>query len=315
MNWSALLRRRLAVVAVSLHNGVTLVRLEPGVNGGKPLLRVARRRVELSALRRWSRKGFLSNALLVLVLPAEMRTITHVAKPETPDAEVVSALRWQIANSLDYPAEEALIDAIDLPILATGQAPQMMAISARASLVKKYMEPLLDLGLTPDVIDIQDQGIRNLSLLAAPASAARACVWLRGTNALITIIAGAELCQTRAMEMGDTAQNAEGVADRLSLQLQRTLDAFDRQATHYAVRYMHLLPNHHGPALADALNAHLTIKCLSLDFAQLFDMSRLLPDRLQSDPEDLVDCLGTAAGRLAAFDELVQTSLQSEVSA
>lgn len=270
MDWKSLFRRTPDVVALSLHPDAAFVRCR-AVAGGSALQLVAAARGPATAetLAAWKSQRHFRGAQIVLVLPSRLRSATPLPRPEVEDAELAGAMRWQIAASIDYPAEEALIDVLPLPALAQGQTPQVMVISARASAVREHMAPLLAAGLTPKAIDIEDLGQRNLGQRAAGTANAFATLGFTEREALLTIVAGGELCLTRSIGLGDAAHDPRGAGERLALQVQRTLDTFDRQVTQFAVKQLQLLPGPLQDSLPPLLAESLTQRVLALDPATL----------------------------------------------
>lgn len=290
-----------AVSALVLGDGAALVRVERG--GALPRVTHALHGdATADTLRAWSRRGAFKNSRLLLMLRPAQRSIHTLASPEVPETELAQAVRWQLATTLEYPPEEALLDVLPLPALADNQPPQVMAICARLSEVQALMQPLLAAGLRPQVIDVQDLAQRNLSLLASAQAPASACIGFDGQQALLTLTAGGELCVSRALVMGDSEGigGVGAVAERLALQLQRTLDTFERQATNFAVRRLHLLPGPWGEGFAQALAGNLAQPVEAVQLEALFDLSALPADDLRGALRH-VHLLGAAAGRLPAI--------------
>lgn len=277
MDWKSLFRRTPDVVALSLHPDAAFVRCRAAAGGAAvQLVAAARGPATAETLSAWKAQRHFRGAHIVLVLPNRLRSATPLPRPEVADVELAAAMRWQIAASIDYPAEEALIDVLPLPALAQGQAPQVMVISARASAVREHMAPLLAAGLVPKTIDIEDLGQRNLGQRAAGTAAAFATLGFTEREALLTIVAGGELCLTRAIGLGDAAQDPRGAGERLALQVQRTLDTFDRQVTQFAVKQLQLLPGPLQDSLPPLLAESLTQRVLGVDPSTLLRSD--LPD-------------------------------------
>lgn len=262
-----------AVVAVSLEPDAALLRMLPGTGGRLPRVEAALRLdARDDPWRRWRQQGLFRRAHhVVVVLPTRLRTTTLLARPDVPDAELVSATRWQLAASLDYPAEDALLDVLPLPALASSQPAQVMALSARVQTVRDHIAPLLAAGIRPTVIDIEDTAQRNLALSAGPRRAAVATLGFSERAALLTVVADGELCVSRAIALPDMASQPSATCERLTVQLQRTLDAFDRQATRFAVQHLQLLPGPLDPHLEGVLAPLLTQRLQPIALHALFD--------------------------------------------
>jgi len=59
----------------------------------------------------------LQNSPCVSVLPADTYQLMQVDVDKLPEAERRDAVRWQINERLDYPAEDAVIDVFETPPL------------------------------------------------------------------------------------------------------------------------------------------------------------------------------------------------------
>lgn len=262
-----------AVVAVSLGPDAALVRVAPGAGSRLPRVEAAvRAEAGSDPWRRWRQQGLFARAQrVVVVLPTRLRTTTLLPRPDVPDADLVSATRWQLAASLDYPAEDALLDVLPLPALANNQTPQVMALSARVDAVRDHIAPLLAAGVRPTVIDIEDTAQRNLALRAGPGLAAVATLGFTEREALLTVVADGELCISRAIALPDMATQPVASCERLTVQVQRTLDAFDRQATRFAVRQLQLLPGPLDAHIEGVLAPLLTQRLQPVRLQALFD--------------------------------------------
>ena len=113
--------------------------------------------------------------------------------------------------------------------------------------------PLLAAGLAPKTIDIEDLGQRNLGQRAAGTAAAFATLGFTEREAPLTIVAGGELCLTRAIGW---AMPRRGSARRRrapgAAGAAHPWTPFDRQVTQFAVKQLQLLPAAAGQPAAAA---------------------------------------------------------------
>ena len=292
-----------AFVAVSLRDGLTVVRVEPpAVPGGRLRVVHASHHADVVANARALRlAGLLRGASQLLLLPTALRTFHSLPRPQVPDAELSEATRWQLAPNLDFAPEQALVQVLPQPALSDNPALQLLAVLAHGPAVRDHLAPLHEAGWAPEVVDIEETAQRNLMLLAAPGASAGltagAAVGFADNEALITLVAGGELCLTRAFAFD--AFDSAAAAERLALQLQRALDGFERQTTRFAVKSVLLLPGPLGTALPAALAGQISQRLNPVALTDLFEFSDAAASALE-EPALYAHLLGSAAGRLMA---------------
>lgn len=204
----------------------------------------ARPRVRLSAALRgadpaaqlwpWLR-GFGRQTAACVVLPARDYRILPTEAPAVPAAERRQALRWQIRDQLDYPADEAVVDGLLLPAAIEGaSARRMYAVAAQAATVRGWMQAARVARIALQAIDIPETALRNLAVLAA-GERAHALLHLGLRSARLVIVWQRELCALRQLDLSASALAAAGAGERagqverIALEVQRTADAFARQ--------------------------------------------------------------------------------------
>lgn len=80
--------------------------------------------------------------------------------------ELKYAMQWQIKDLIEYPSEEAAIDAFSIPAYGPGgQRKMMYTVAARASQLQQKLELLRSCGLKPTIIDIPELALRNITAL------------------------------------------------------------------------------------------------------------------------------------------------------
>ncbi|HEY4957912.1 MAG TPA: pilus assembly protein PilM, partial [Caldimonas sp.] len=94
----------------------------------------------------------------------------HVAQlpaPAVPPAEAKDALRWAMKDSIDFPADEAIVDSMPIPADATrvGRPPQIIAVAARRERVRARIQAFDGAGLKLAAIDVGEVAQRNLAAL------------------------------------------------------------------------------------------------------------------------------------------------------
>lgn len=219
-----------------------VVRTEPGETLGH-----LRRQQQLSKAR-----------ITTLLSPGDYQLLT-VEAPDVPEAEMRTAVRWSIRDLIDYPVDAATVDAVPIPAPRGGRARNVFAVAARNDNVARCMRLFDDAKLPLACIDVPEFAQRNVAALFEEAGRALALFVPGDAGSLLTISSGGELLAVRAGEFTAgqfetaTGDARDALFERLVLELQRTLDNFDRQFGGLPVSRLLLAPF----AGADVLRAHL----------------------------------------------------------
>ncbi len=261
------------------------------------------------------RNSRLSGASCVLTLPKMHYSLLQIDKPAVPDEELISAARWKIKDLLDYPVDEAIIDAFEVPGLESrGKPPVLYVAAAKKSLLAGYVSAIAAAGLQLEKINIEDLALRNFVSGIANESESIALLHLAQSGSGVSVIRDKTLFLSRnfdfdindleAMNRPSTSAVAgftmsierEKFENRVALEVQRTLDYFDRQFARPPVkRLIVTVTNQRLPAASvTALREALGLEVLAPDLTQQFG----------SDQKNSVDMLGNCMLAICgAFDE------------
>ena len=206
--------------------------------------------------------------------------IHMVDAPSVPASELKSAMKWRLKEIIEFPVEEASYDVLDLPSDRRGsdQSRSVYAIAAKRALLKGYVERFDKAKLPITVMDIPETAQRNIAALYEEENRAVALLYLGEADALLTVSAGGDLYLARRLDISlAQVRKFEGEARsdlfyRVMLELQRTLDNFERQFTFLAIGKLLLAPQPEETGLLDYLVANLGIKVESLDLRTVLDM-------------------------------------------
>jgi MSHA biogenesis protein MshI len=191
-----------------------------------------------------------------------------------PKAELKSAVRWRVKDMVDYRIEEATVDVLDIPPLdgASDRPHPVFAVSAHNDLLKSRIERF-EAGRIPlSVIDIEETAQRNIAALYEADNRAVALAYFGHEAGLLTINVRGELYLARRLEVplreivADSPEIAAGAHERVALEIQRTLDHFDRQFRQVGVAKLLLAPTPQATGLADFLHERFE---LPLELADL----------------------------------------------
>lgn len=183
---------------------------------------------------RWQRAQARRAQANVLLNSVDYR-IVPLDAPRVPPEERRAAVRWQLKDLLDFPAEQACVDCLDVPGPTPGaESRQVFAVASQERTVRGWMQRYRDARLALGAIDIPELAMRNLSVLAA-GPAAHAFVHLGLKSTRLTLAWQRELCAFRQFDVAAYKLDAADAAtrarllERMALEVQRSTDSFARQ--------------------------------------------------------------------------------------
>lgn len=223
-----------------------------------------------------------------LLAPGEYQLLLLDA-PNVQADEMKAAIRWRIKDSLSYLIDDATVDVLKVPAnKAGGERPQSMyAVAAPNNTIKK-LEALFERARVDlNVIDIPEMAQRNIAALFEEGEQGLALLSFDEKGGLLTFTSGGELYLARRIEI-TLAQLQDASEDlrlqhqeRLELELERSIDYFDRQYSYVSVkRLLVAAPEQLG--LVQQLATSLDMPVEQLDFARALDISAV-PDLANSE--------------------------------
>jgi len=210
-----------------------------------------------------------------------------VEAPNVPRAEMKGALRWKVKDMVDYPIVDATVDFLDIPPqegAAADHSRQIYAVLARNELVQARAEQFARAGVPLQVIEIPETAQRNIAALYEPPQRGVALAYFGADWGLLTITHRGELYLTRRLDVGVDALASDpdgedgGPLERVALEIQRTLDHFERQFRHVAVGKLLLAPTGRATRLAEILRARFELPVEAIDLAEVLDFGDRAPD-------------------------------------
>lgn len=203
-----------------------------------------------------------------------------VDAPNVPAEELKAAIRWRVKDTLSYQVDDAMIDVLQIPAGKQGaeRAQSLYVVAAPNEVIKKRIALFEDAKLDLDVIDIREMAQRNIAALFENEGRGLALLAFDESGGILTFSGGGELYVARRIEisLGQLQDADDGlrqqVFDRLELEVQRSLDYFDRQFNHIAVsRLLVAVPRKVG--LVEVLRGSLDVPVERLDLARVMDMT------------------------------------------
>lgn len=214
-----------------------------------------------------------------LLAPGEYQLLL-VDAPNVPRDELKTAIRWRVKDLLDYHVDDATLDVLDIPSPknAPARGHSMYAVAARNDVVHGYMSRFEEAGVPLTVIDIPETAQRNIAALYERDERAVALLYLGERDALLTISARGELYMARRIDIGAVEVAAAGLRDRadaherILLELQRSLDHFERQFSAIAIGRMMVGPEGEESGLASHLERNLGMPVATVRLAEVLDI-------------------------------------------
>ena len=203
--------------------------------------------------------------------------------PNVPDAELKSAIRWKLKDFLEYPVESATIDVVQIPTDADAptRGRSLYAVSARNADIEARMNLFSEAKIPLRVIEIPEMAQRNLVALFEADHRALAMLSFGDEGGLLTFSARGELYLSRRIDVSfeqltfATGDMRQQMFERIALELQRSLDHFDRQFSYVPVARLLLGPLPQEIGLWQYLAENLSAQVDSVDLGEVLDFHKV----------------------------------------
>ena len=235
--------------------------------------------VSASALEKVRKDAQLEDCRFTTLLSANEYQMMMVDAPNVPVDELKTAIRWKIKDTLSYHVDDATIDVLQIPSNKYGSdRPQSLyAVAASNETIRKRIALFEKARIELTVIDIPETAQRNIAALFEMEGRGVALLTFGDEGALLTITCDGELFLARRLDitLGQLLDADETLRqqylDRVELELQRSLDYFDRQFQHIPVNRI-LLSAPQTLGLDKLLTNNLGMTVEMLDLAQGMDI-------------------------------------------
>ncbi len=171
-----------------------------------------------------------------------------VETPNVPQDELRAAVRWQIKDLIDFHIDDAVVDVFDAPQSPSRGQQQLYVVVTRQDHIQKLSAQLVEAGADLSVIDIPELVLRNLASLIPETSQGVALIYLGRHSGVIALCRDNILYLARTIELGyetlqeSIANGQEYQLDNLALEIQRSLDYYDRYFQQAPITQLILLP-------------------------------------------------------------------------
>ncbi len=235
--------------------------------------------VTAAALEKIRKDAQLDASRCTTLLSPNEYQLLMVDAPNVPVDELKTAMRWKIKDSLNYHVDDATIDVLQIPTNKYGgDRPQSLyAVAASNETIRKRVALFEKARIELNVIDIPELAQRNIAALFETEARGLALLSFGDEGGLLTITCDGELFLARRIDIAlgqlqDADENLrQQYLDRVELELQRSLDYFDRQFHHIPVSRM-LVSAPESLGLERVLADNLGLPIEHLDLAQGMDI-------------------------------------------
>lgn len=237
----------------------------------------------VESLDKAGRELHASSYRCLTVLAGGEYQLLAVEAPNVAAGEMRTAVRWRLKDMLDFPASEATIDVLDIPVdenAAVRPQQTMFAVAARNSLIESRQKLFAAAKFPLSAIDIPEMAQRNIAAMLEPEGRGLAMLSFDEDGGLLTVSCGGELYLSRRIDVGLAQLLEPGhdrkhqSFDRVTLELQRSLDNFERQFSFISVSTLVLAPSS-VTGLDEYLSSNLYTPVETLDLGDVFDFQRV----------------------------------------
>lgn len=250
--------------------------------GSKPLVRAcdsfAREGNELDALKRLKNARRIARVRCTTLLWHGQYQLIQIDKPDNADGlsreDLREALRWRIKEMVDFPIETAGVDFLDIPAVAS-RSSQLWVVVANRTALQSRVHLFQDSKIPLAAIDIPELAQRNLSALFEEPNRGLAVAAFDSKGGRLTISYQGELFMVRHLDVGGPELATEGAGhlhERVLLDIQRSLDNFDRSFSAIPMSRLLVGPLPGGEKFVEYLTENLSLPVASANLADVLDI-------------------------------------------
>ena len=190
--------------------------------------------------------------------------------------EAREVVRWKLKDQVEFPVDTAAIDL--LPIPSDGRAPQVFAAISPESTIAPLVQAFQAAKVPLEAIDLPEMSQRNLAALFEENGRGLATLIFDDDEGLLTFTLNGELLVVRHVEL--TARQLMTADDdrrgmlfeRIALDVQRSLDNFDRLYSSVSLAHLLVAPIPGVDGFLSHLRANLTVSVVPLDLSNALDI-------------------------------------------
>jgi len=231
---------------------------------------------EADALSRLGQSRGLKRYRCAALLGENDYRLAQLDAPAVPAEERVQALRWRLKDVVDFPVDDAAVAVADIPTEGGRQA-SVFAVVSPASVIGERMALFYEKKIPLEAIDIPEMAVRNVAVLFEEENRGLGFLALAQGYGLLTITFRGELYLSRRIEIDSEAlakadeERRRQMLERLALELQRTLDNFDRQYGFISVSRLLVASDYDCAGTVAGLVENLYLPVQAADLAMVAD--------------------------------------------
>ncbi len=237
--------------------------------------------VEASLLEKLVREHHLNRYNGTFLLNSGEYQMLVLEAPNVPAAELKTAVRWRIKDMLDFAVDDATVDVLDIPADRNAQSRNrsLYAVAARNEVIRKRMADFDAAKLPVSVIDIPELAQRNIASLLEDKGRGMAMLSFDESGGLLTFTFDGELYSSRHIDVPlsqlnqPDSEQRQRHYDRITLELQRSMDHFERQFSFITISKLVLAPLPPAVNLEAYLASNLYLPVSTLNLDEVFDFS------------------------------------------
>lgn len=207
--------------------------------------------------------------------------IVVVDAPNVPQNELKTAMRWRVKDMLDLHIDDVTLDVLDIPVPKDAPARNhtMYAVAGRNEAIQTIIKRFEEADIPLSVIDIPETAQRNIAALYETPGQATALIYFDQRGGLLTINYEGDLYLTRRLEpsieqLGSAVDSIRDDArGRVSLELQRSLDHFDRQFRSISIGKLLLGPEPSPSNLLEYLGTESGLPVKAIDLNEVISIA------------------------------------------
>lgn len=217
------------------------------------------------------KKYQLDRVNVSFVLDTRDYQLVQVDKPKVPDNELKEAVRWQLKDAISFPVEEATIDIVKIPHnpQSSENEEYVYAVACPNTLIASMSGRLLASKANLKVVDVRMMAQRNIANLLATEGQGEAILTFGKGSALLTFTYQGEIYNARRIEIDEDKTSTS--FEKISLELQRSLDGFEAKFRHIFIKKLLVAPFDAREQFCEHLRDAIYTKVETFDLEDIFE--------------------------------------------
>ena len=231
------------------------------------------------ALKSLTKKYKLHNMPSALVLSPHEYMLLLIEKPNVAKNEINAAAKWLVKDLVPYPVDNAAIDTFSMPLATTKK--MIYASVIQCDYLKKQVNGVEAAGLRIKKVDVSELALINTFELIKKNTGTHGFLYIDHNILQLMVYNAGEFTLSRKLKLPAetllTNLQSTQVHNDLTLEIQRSLDYFERQYRQVPPTTLYVTPN--LSALHQAYKKNKTgIDVLSIDLKSWIESKQAMSD-------------------------------------